>query len=129
MISTMFLSRSSQVKSTHKQQTTKRKPIECAPEASWYWRGRESMELTMDDERYTLTKLRTCWTFIHARLAARNGIQLAWGIHSRPPKKRPSTAAVVNAQVAAAAEAADTTATPSASAATTHRTAAAAAAV
>jgi len=81
----------------------------------------------MDDERYTLTKLRTCLTFIHAR--NRNGIQLAWGIHISSPKKRPSTAAVVNAQVVAAAEAADTTATPSASAATTHRTAAAAAAV
>jgi len=88
------------------------------------------MEMTMDDERYTLTKLRTCLTFFHARIArARNGVQLAWGIHFSSPKKRPSTAAVVNAQVAAAAEAADTTATPSASAATTHRTAAAAAAV
>jgi hypothetical protein len=64
-------------------------------------------------------------TFTHEK----NGIQLAWDIHARSPKKRPSIAAVVDAQVAAAAEAADTTATPSASAATTHRTAAAAAAV
>jgi hypothetical protein len=86
------------------------------------------MEMAMDDERYTLTKLRTCWTFIPFSFT-HNGVQLAWGIHVSSPKKRPSTAAVVNAQVAAAAEAADTTATPSASAATTHRTAAAAAAV
>ena len=33
-----------QVKSIHKQQTTIRKPIECAPEASSG--GRESMEMT-----------------------------------------------------------------------------------
>ena len=35
---------SSQVKSTHKQQTTKRQPIECAPEASSG--GREWTDLT-----------------------------------------------------------------------------------
>ena len=42
-----FLSKSSQVKSIQKQQTTIRKPIECAPEASSG--GRESMEMAEGD--------------------------------------------------------------------------------
>jgi hypothetical protein len=45
---------SSQVKSIQKQQTTIRKPIECAPEASRG--GRESMEMAeMDPSRLDLT--------------------------------------------------------------------------